>query len=147
MTDAADTRYADAFAAGQREATAHLKAEIAALRAQVEEALVIADAHGSCKASWRECMPSGHDLMFGPDIARHWKSRALAAESDAANWRLLTGLVNRCVEVTIFKNDESPGSPKAFALAVVSPECQQTYFSTTIGGCLAEELEECRRAD
>ena len=65
----------------------------------------------------------------------------------AGKWRLLMDLVNRCVEVTIYENDEMPDSPRAYALVAVSPECSRTYLAQTIGGCLAEELEECRRAD
>lgn len=57
-------------------------------REEVRKAETTRNAHECCKASWVECNPYTEEqgVPFGPDIARIWKSRALAA-LDAAEER------------------------------------------------------------
>lgn len=73
-------------------------------------------------------------------------ARAFQAENSATLARLID-LVNRCVEVTIFRGlaDES-GDPGALVLVCVSPECEQRYIGSSLAECLAKERQECEDA-
>lgn len=68
------------------------------------------------------------------------------AEAEAAAHKLvlarLDSLVRRCVEVTIYEQDEDEGPDARYRLVAVSPECSREYVGADLGACLAAEMAD-----
>lgn len=102
---------------------------LAPLRAEVERLATAANAHESCKESWRECLPPGNDVMFGPDIARHWKSRAERAEAENARLRAALQPFQRIIADNVLGPQRSDG--QKFTLAEAKDD--DIDFDFTVG--------------
>lgn len=71
----------------------------------------------------------------------------MTAGHDSVTLARLIDLVNRCVEVTIFREDDDEnGEPGRLVLVAVSPECEQRYVANSIDACLDKERGECEEA-